>query len=48
MDSQVAIFELIELIYSAAEDPGAWPLVLQRLTLALGGNVAILHHQDTR
>src|ERR1700722_3202105 len=48
MDSQAAILELIELIYSAAEDPGAWPLVLQRLTLAVGGNVATLHHQDTR
>jgi DNA-binding CsgD family transcriptional regulator len=48
MDSEAAVFELIELIYSAAEDPGAWALVLQRLTLALGGNVATLHHQDTR
>ena len=48
MDSEAAVFELIELIYSAAEDPGAWALVLQRLALALGGNVDTLHHQDTR
>jgi DNA-binding CsgD family transcriptional regulator/PAS domain-containing protein len=48
MDSQAAILELIELIYSAAEDPSAWALVLRRLTLAVGGNAATLHHQDTR
>lgn len=46
MDSEQVIFELIELIYRAAGDPGAWDLVLQRLTVALGGNVATLHHQN--
>ena len=48
MNEEATILELIELIYSAAGDPVGWNLVLQRLTAALGGNVATLHHQDTR
>lgn len=48
MDSELETLELIELIYRAAGDLDAWTLVLQRLALALGGNVATLHHQDAR
>lgn len=48
MDSELETLELIELIYRAAGDLDAWILVLQRLALALGGNVATLHHQDAR
>ena len=48
VETEGAIFELIELIYRAAGDPSGWDLVLQRLTVAVGGNAATLHHQDTR
>lgn len=48
MDSELEILQIIDLIYSAAGDPDAWTIVLQRLTLALGGNACTLHHQDAR
>lgn len=47
MASEQEVLELVELIYRAAGDPNAWTSVLQRLTVALGGNAATLHHQDT-
>ena len=47
MDSEHEVLELVELIYQAAGDSNAWTLVLERLALALRGNKACLHHQDT-